>query len=434
MTIRPFFPPTRTLMGPGPSDVHPRVLQAMARPTIGHMDPAFIGMMEEIKKLLQHAFRTKNEMTIVVSGPGSAGMETCFVNLLEPGDKVVVCQNGVFGGRMKENVERCGGIPIVVEGEWGRAVDLGQVEGSLKKNPDARFLAFVHAETSTGALSDVRRLVQMAHAHGCLAIVDAVTSLGGVPLDVDGWKVDAVYSGSQKCLSCTPGLSPVSFNDRAMEIVRKRRKKVQSWFLDLNLVSQYWGGGTQRVYHHTAPINALYGFHEALLILQEEGLENAWERHSRNHRMLRDGLVGLGLAFCVPEEERIPHLNAVAIPAGTKDGPTRKRMLEEFGLEIGAGLGPMAGEDLADRPDGSLLEPEKRHVLRKRPENGSRLNAIFGAVSLRHSRGTLTPRSDLVDLCLRHRLAAGTVRGSLADRPAIASFAACVFPVKVSTR
>ena len=344
MTIRPFIPPTRTLMGPGPSDVHPRVLQAMARPTIGHMDPEFIGMMEEIKKLLQHAFRTKNEMTVVVSGPGSAGMETCFVNLLEPGDKVVVCRNGVFGGRMTENVERCGGIPIMVEEEWGRAVDPGKVESSLKNNPDARFLAFVHAETSTGALSDVRRLVQVAHAHGCLTIVDAVTSLGGVPLEVDGWQIDAVYSGSQKCLSCTPGLSPVSFNERAMEIVRKRRKKVQSWFLDLNLVTQYWGGGAQRVYHHTAPVNALYGLHEALVILQEEGLENAWERHARNHRMLRDGLGVLGLAFCVPEEERIPHLNAVAIPDGTEDGPTRKRMLEEFGLEIGAGLGPMAGK------------------------------------------------------------------------------------------
>jgi alanine-glyoxylate transaminase/serine-glyoxylate transaminase/serine-pyruvate transaminase len=245
---------------------------------------------------------------------------------------------------MKENVERCGGVPIVVEEEWGRAVDPDKVEDALKKNPDAGFLAFVHAETSTGALSDVRRLVDVAHSHGCLAIVDAVTSLGGVPLDVDGWRVDAVYSGSQKCLSCTPGLSPVSFNERAMEIVRKRTKKVQSWFLDLNLVSQYWGSGAQRVYHHTAPVNALYGLHEALVILQEEGLENAWERHSRNHRMLRDGLEGLGLAFCVPEGERIPQLNAVAIPAGTEDGPARKRMLEEFGLEIGAGLGPMAGK------------------------------------------------------------------------------------------
>ncbi|MBE0602738.1 MAG: alanine--glyoxylate aminotransferase family protein, partial [Deltaproteobacteria bacterium] len=220
MTIRPFIPLTRTLLGPGPSDVHPSVLQAMARPTIGHMDPAFIGMMDEVKDLLQYAFRTKNEMTMVVSGPGSAGMETCFVNLLETGDKVVVCRNGVFGGRMKENVERCGGIPVMVEEEWGRAVDPGKVEDALKHHPDARFLAFVHAETSTGALSDARTLVRIAHEHGCLAIVDAVTSLGGVPLDVDGWEIDAVYSGSQKCLSCAPGLSPISFNERAMEIVR----------------------------------------------------------------------------------------------------------------------------------------------------------------------------------------------------------------------
>ncbi|MBE0568354.1 MAG: alanine--glyoxylate aminotransferase family protein [Deltaproteobacteria bacterium] len=344
MIILPFIPPTRTLLGPGPSDVHPRVLQAMARPTIGHMDPAFIGMMEEVKKLLQDAFRTKNEMTMVISGPGSAGMETCFVNLLEPGDKVVVCRNGVFGGRMKENVERCGGIPVMVEEEWGRAIDPGKVEDALKNHPDARFLAFVHAETSTGALSDARELVRIAHAHGCLAIVDAVTSLGGVPLDVDGWEIDAVYSGSQKCLSCAPGLSPVSFNERAMEIVRKRGRKAQSWFMDLDLVAKYWIGGAQRVYHHTAPVNALYGMHEALLMLQEEGLENAWERHARNHRMLRDGLEALGLAFYVPAEERIPQLNAVVIPSGTDDGLVRKRMLDEFGLEIGAGLGPMAGK------------------------------------------------------------------------------------------
>ncbi len=343
MTIRPFVPPTRTLLGPGPSDVHPRVLQAMARPTIGHMDPAFIGMMDELKTLLQQTFRTKNEMTMVVSGPGSAGMETCFVNLLEPGDKVVVCRNGVFGGRMLENVERCGGTAVVVEGEWGRAVDPARVDDALKENPDARFLAFVHAETSTGALSDVRNLVQVAHAHGCLAIVDAVTSLGGAPLDVDGWQVDVVYSGSQKCLSCTPGLSPVSFNERAMEIVRNRRKKVQSWFLDLNLVTRYWSGA-RRVYHHTAPVNALYGMHEALVILHEEGLSNAWERHARNHRMLREGLEALGIDFCVPQEERIPHLNAVTIPAGTDDAAVRKRMLEEFGLEIGAGLGPLTGK------------------------------------------------------------------------------------------
>jgi alanine-glyoxylate transaminase/serine-glyoxylate transaminase/serine-pyruvate transaminase len=331
-------------MGPGPSDVHPRVLQAMARPTIGHMDPAFIGMMEEVKKLLQYAFRTKNEMTMVFSGPGSVGMETCFVNLMEPGDKVVVCRNGVFGGRMKENVERCGGIPVMVEEEWGRAVDPGKVEDALIKHPDARLLAFVHAETSTGALSDARELVRIAHAHDCLTIVDAVTSLGGVPVEVDGWDIDAVYSGSQKCLSCAPGLSPVSFNERAMEVVRKRGRKAQSWFMDLDLVAKYWSGGAQRVYHHTAPVNALYGLHEALLMLQEEGLENAWERHARNHGTLRDGLEALGLAFCVPAGERIPQLNAVAIPSGMDDGPARKRMLDEFGLEIGAGLGPMAGK------------------------------------------------------------------------------------------
>jgi alanine-glyoxylate transaminase/serine-glyoxylate transaminase/serine-pyruvate transaminase len=331
-------------MGPGPSDVHPRVLEAMSRPTIGHLDPEFIRMMEEIKTLVQYAFRTRNTMTMVVSGPGSAGMETCFVNLVEPGDKVIVCHNGVFGGRMKENVERCGGAAVVVEDEWGRAVDPAKVEDALKANGDAKIVAFVHAETSTGALSDVKTIVDLAHARGCLVIVDAVTSLGGSPLEVDGWGVDAVYSGSQKCLSCAPGLSPLSFNDRAMEVVRSRRTKIQSWFMDLNLVLTYWGSHTRRAYHHTAPINALYGLHEALLMLSEEGIENAWTRHLDNHRALRRELESLGIAFIVPESERIPHLNAVRIPDGIDDAGARGRMLGEYGLEIGAGLGPLAGK------------------------------------------------------------------------------------------
>jgi len=261
-------------MGPGPSDVNPRILEAMSRPTIGHLDPLFVAMMDEMKALLQYAFQTKNALTLPVSAPGSAGMEMCFVNLVEPGDKVIVCQNGVFGGRMKENVERCGATAIMVEDSWGTAVDPDKLEQALKNNADAKVVAFVHAETSTGALSDVRALVEIAHRHHCLTIVDAVTSLGGSPLLVDEWKVDAIYSGSQKCLSCTPGLSPVSFNDRAVEKIKGRKTKVQSWFLDLNLVMGYWGSG-KRAYHHTAPINALYGLHEALVILQDEGLENA---------------------------------------------------------------------------------------------------------------------------------------------------------------
>jgi alanine-glyoxylate transaminase/serine-glyoxylate transaminase/serine-pyruvate transaminase len=344
MQIRSFNPPIRTLMGPGPSDVHPRVLEALSRPTIGHLDPAFITMMDELKELLQYALQTGNAMTMPISAPGSAGMETCFVNLVEPGDKVIVCQNGVFGGRMKENVERCGGIAVMVEDAWGEAIDIDKLEDVLKAHGDARIVAMVHAETSTGAQSDAAALVKLAHAHGCLTIVDAVTSLGGTPLKVDEWEIDAVYSGSQKCLSCTPGLSPVSFNERALDKVRNRRTKVQSWFMDLNLVMGYWGTGAKRAYHHTAPINALYALHEALLILQEEGLENAWARHRKHHLALRAGLEAMGLEFIVNEADRLPQLNAVTIPAGVDDAAVRSRLLNEYNLEIGAGLGTLAGK------------------------------------------------------------------------------------------
>ncbi len=341
--MKSFHPPQRTLMGPGPSDVPPRVLEALSRPTIGHLDPDFVAMMDELKALLQYAFQTENPMTMPVSAPGSAGMECCFVNLVEPGDKVVVCVNGVFGGRMKENVERCGGTPVLVEDPWGRAVDPQKLEDTLKAHPDARIVAFVHAETSTGACSDVQTLVEIAHRHDCLTIVDAVTSLGGIPLHVDAWGVDAVYSGTQKCLSCTPGLSPVSFGERAVAKIKNRSHKVQSWFLDLNLVMGYWGGG-KRAYHHTAPINALYALHEALLILREEGLENAWARHRRLHEALKAGLEAMGLSFVVPEAERLPQLNAVRIPEGVDDAAVRSRLLADYRLEIGAGLGEMAGK------------------------------------------------------------------------------------------
>ena len=344
MSIRSFNPPVRTLMGPGPSDVHPRILEALSRPTIGHLDPAFIDLMDEVKELLQYAFQTENALTMTVSAPGSAGMETCFVNLVEPGDKVIVCQNGVFGGRMKENVERCGGIPVLVEDPWGTAIDAGKLEDALKAHADAKIVAMVHAETSTGAQSDVAALVKLAHAHDCLTIVDTVTSLGGTPVKVDEWGIDAIYSGSQKCLSCTPGLSPVSFNERALKKIRNRPTKVQSWFMDLNLVMGYWGTGTKRAYHHTAPINALYALHEALVILKEEGLENAWARHRKNHLALRAGLEAMGLQFIVKEADRLPQLNAVTIPAGVDDGVVRSRLLKEYNLEIGAGLGALAGK------------------------------------------------------------------------------------------
>ena len=344
MSIRSFNPPVRTLLGPGPSDVHPRILEALARPTIGHLDPAFIALMDELKGLLQYAFQTENAMTMPVSAPGSAGMETCFVNLVEPGDKVIVCQNGVFGGRMKENVVRSGGVAVMVEDAWGEAIDANKLEAALSANPDAKVVAMVHAETSTGAQSDVAALVKLAHAHDCLTIVDAVTSLGGTPVKVDEWEIDAIYSGSQKCLSCTPGLSPVSFNERALEKIRNRRSPVQSWFLDLNLVMGYWGTGAKRAYHHTAPINALYSLHEALLILQEEGLENAWARHRQHHLALKAGLEAMGLTFIVKESDRLPQLNAVSIPAGVDDAAVRGRLLKEYNLEIGAGLGALAGK------------------------------------------------------------------------------------------
>jgi alanine-glyoxylate transaminase/serine-glyoxylate transaminase/serine-pyruvate transaminase len=344
MKFRSFYPPQRTLMGPGPSDVNPRVLAAMARPTIGHLDPAFVTMMEEIKALLQYAFQTKNTLTFPVSAPGSAGMETCFVNLVEPGDKVIICQNGVFGGRMKENVLRCGGVPIMVEDTWGRAVDPAKVEQALKTNPDAKILAFVHAETSTGARSDAKLLSDLAHSHGCLTIVDAVTSLGGIPLLVDDWRLDAVYSGTQKCLSCVPGLSPVTFSPRAQEVIKQRKHPVQSWFLDLNLVMSYWGGAGKRTYHHTAPVNTLYALHEALVILQEETIGLSWARHLHYHRALRAGLETMGLELSVPEDERLPQLNAVRIPEGVDDAMVRAQLLGEYDLEIGAGLGAMAGK------------------------------------------------------------------------------------------
>jgi alanine-glyoxylate transaminase/serine-glyoxylate transaminase/serine-pyruvate transaminase len=331
-------------MGPGPSDVHPRILNAMGRPTIGHLDPVFVAMMDEMKGLLQYAFQTKNELTIPVSAPGSAGMETCFVNLVEPGDEVVVCQNGVFGGRMKENVERIGATPIMVEDAWGEAVDPNKLEDALKANPDTKVVAFVHAETSTGAQSDAKTLVEIAHKYDCLTIVDAVTSLGGTPVLVDEWKIDAIYSGSQKCLSCTPGLSPVTFSERAIERIKSRESKVQSWFLDLNLVMGYWGEGAKRAYHHTAPINALYGLHESLVLLQEEGLENAWARHMNNHLALRAGAEAMGLQFIVKKEDRLPQLNAVSVPEGVDEAAVRQRLLNEFNLEIGAGLGVLAGK------------------------------------------------------------------------------------------
>jgi alanine-glyoxylate transaminase/serine-glyoxylate transaminase/serine-pyruvate transaminase len=292
---------------------------------------------------LRYAFQTGNRVTFPVSGPGSVGMETCFVNLVEPGDKVVVCRNGAFGGRQVENVERTGGVPVVVDDDWGTPVSLAKLAEALEANPDAKLVSFVHAETSTGVRSDAAGIAALAHAHGALVIADTVTSLGGIPVLVDEWALDAVYSGSQKCLSCTPGLSPVTFGEAALDKVRGRRTKCQSWFMDLNLVLPYWEGGA-RTYHHTAPINPLYGLHEALVMLAEEGLEAAWRRHADLHAALVAGLADLGVGLLVEPEYRLPELNAVLVPDGVDEAWVRAQALERYGLELGAGLGALAGK------------------------------------------------------------------------------------------
>ncbi len=344
MSISSFYPPQRTLMGPGPSDVNPRVLAALARPTIGHLDPQFVAMMDEVKQMLQYAFQTESALTLPISAPGSSGMEACFVNLLEAGDKAIVCQNGVFGGRMKENVERCGATAIMVEDEWGKAVDVAKVEAAFAEHPDAKVLAFVHAETSTGAQSDAAALAAIAKKNNALSIMDCVTSLAGTPVKIDEWGIDAAYSGTQKCLSCVPGISPVTFSEAAQETIKNRKTPVQSWFLDMNLIMGYWGKNAKRAYHHTAPVNSLYAFHESLVLLQEEGLEAAWARHVEHHAALRAGLEAMGLSLVVDEADRLPQLNAVSLPEGIDEAAVRGRLLNEYQLEIGAGLGAMAGK------------------------------------------------------------------------------------------
>ena len=339
-----FHPPVRTLMGPGPSDVSPRVLAASARPTIGHLDPLFVELMDDVKGLLQYAFQTENELTIPLSAPGSAGMEAAFVNLVECGDKVIVCQNGVFGGRMKENVERCGATPIMVMDRWGDPADPEKLEAAIKEHPDAKVVAFVHAETSTGVRSDAETLCQLAKSAGMLVIMDAVTSLAGIDLQADAWGADVVYSGTQKCLSGLPGISPITFSNDAVAAIQARKHKVQSWFLDMNLIMGYWGEGAKRSYHHTAPVNAVYALHEALLMLGEEGLEASFARHKANHLKLAAGLAELGLEMAVAEAWRLPQLNSVLIPEGLDDAKIRGRLLNEFDLEVGAGLGELAGK------------------------------------------------------------------------------------------
>ncbi|MEQ9366776.1 MAG: alanine--glyoxylate aminotransferase family protein, partial [Leptospirales bacterium] len=328
---------------------------------VGHLDPGFVAFMDELKDLLRIAFQTQNAMTLPISAPGSAGMELCFVNLVEPGDKVIVARNGVFGGRMLENVIRTRGVPVAIDDDWGRPVDPNKLEDALKSNPDAKLVACVHAETSTGARSDVQTLARIAHEHDCLIIVDTVTSLGGIPLRVDDWQLDAVYSGSQKCLSCTPGLSPITFSDRALAKVRARREPVQSWFLDLNLLNAYWDDGrNKRSYHHTAPVHTLMALHESLGILCAEGLAASHERHRRVHALLRDGLEKLGITYLVEEEWRLPQLNSVVIPDDlqNREAALRAALLNEHQIEIGAGLGALAGKIWRIGTMGHTARPE----------------------------------------------------------------------------
>jgi len=337
-----FTPPPRLLLGPGPSDVAPSVLRAMSQPLVGHLDPAFVKMMEEIKTMLRAVFITINEMTFPISGTGSAGMEFCCVNLIEPGDEVIIGVNGIFGTRMCDVAERCGAKVTKVESAWGTIITPEQIADALKRVSKPKFVAIVHAETSTGALTPVEEISKLAHAAGAMFLLDTVTSLAGCPVRLDDWQVDAVYSGTQKCLSAPPGLSPVSLSPRAMEVATKRKTKVQSWYLDVNLLASYWG--QERVYHHTAPITMNYGLHEALRLVLEEGLENRWRRHEQNHLLLKKGLAELGLEIVSQAGHQLWQLNAVGVPAGVDEVAVRKQLLTDFNIEIGAGLGPLKGK------------------------------------------------------------------------------------------
>ncbi|MCA6230557.1 MAG: alanine--glyoxylate aminotransferase family protein [Phenylobacterium sp.] len=341
--MQSFQPPRRILMGPGPSDVSPRVLSALARPTVGHLDPAFQDLMEEIKAALARLFNAPDHACVPLPAPGTAGMEAALMNLLEPGDRAVIAVNGVFGGRMADMAGRAGAEAVRVDAPWGEPVDVAAVEAALASGP-AKVLAFVHAETSTGVRSDAAALCALARRHGALSIVDCVTSLGGVPVDAAAWDADVLYSGTQKCLSAPPGLSPVAFSPRALEAIAARKTPVRNWLLDVSLLMAYWGGEGGRTYHHTAPINALYGLHESLVALFEEGQQAVFVRHARMHEALVAGLEALGLQMLVAPEHRLPQLNTVRVPEGVDEAAVRAHMLARWDLEIGAGLGPLKGQ------------------------------------------------------------------------------------------
>jgi alanine-glyoxylate transaminase/serine-glyoxylate transaminase/serine-pyruvate transaminase len=336
-------PPLRLLLGPGPSMVHPRVLRAMSTPLLGHLDAEFLGMMNEVQAQLREVFRTSNAFTIAISGTGSAGMEAALLNLIEPGDAVIVGINGAFGGRMADIVQRCGATPIKIEAAWGRVFDPQQVEDALRRGGRVKAVALVHAETSTGAHQPVEDIGALCHRYGALFILDAVTSLAGVPVEADDWEIDACFSGTQKCLSCPPGLSPLTFSARALDILKKRTRKAQSWYLDLSMIADYWTEG-KRAYHHTAPISMIYALREALRIVLEEGLEARFTRHRRHSAAL---MAGLAMLECLPQAQeghRLPTLNCVAVPDGVDEALIRKALLAEFSIEIGGGLGPLAGK------------------------------------------------------------------------------------------
>jgi alanine-glyoxylate transaminase/serine-glyoxylate transaminase/serine-pyruvate transaminase len=341
--MQSFQPPRRVLMGPGPSDVSPRVLAALARPTIGHLDPEFQKLMEEIKAALQRLFNAPDHACVPLPAPGTAGMEAAIMNLLEPGDRAVIAINGAFGGRMADMADRAGATVVTVDHEWGLPVDLARVEAALTEAP-AKVLAFVHAETSTGVRSDAASLCAVARKHGALSVVDCVTSLGGIAVDVAGWNADVVYSGTQKCLSAPPGLSPIALSKRAQAAIAGRKTKVRNWLLDFNLLMSYWGGEGGRTYHHTAPINALYGLHEALVAIFEEGQQAAIVRHARVHEALVAGLEAAGLKMLVAPEDRLPQLNTVLVPEGVDEAAVRAHVLSNWDLELGAGLGPLKGK------------------------------------------------------------------------------------------
>lgn len=336
-------PPVRLLLGPGPSMVHPRVYRAMSTPLVGHLDPKFLEIMNEVQTLLRWVLQTQNTFTIAVSGTGSAGMEAALVNLIEPGDNVVVGASGVFGNRMCDIVGRAGGKLVKLEVPWGSVFNAGAIEEALKKHAPVKAVALVHAETSTGAQQPMDGLGKLCHEHGALLVVDTVTSLGGVPVTVDAWQADAVYSGTQKCLSCPPGLAPLTLSPRALEAIRARKTKVQSWYLDCGMIADYWAEG-KRVYHHTAPITMVYALREALRLVAEEGLEPRFARHRRNSAALMAGLGALGARPQAAEGHRLPSLNCVTVPDGIDEGALRKALLSEYNIEIGGGLGPLAGK------------------------------------------------------------------------------------------